>query len=146
MRGNRRRDTSPELRLRSALHRSGRRFRVDFPADVGNGRRPRPDIAFIRARLAVFVDGCFWHGCPEHGNAPKTNRSYWGPKLRRKVERALEDTRRLEEAGWCVLRLWEHVPLEDAVSSVEAALAGSELLDRARTGPSGAAAAATRRG
>src|SRR4051812_34004925 len=80
MQSNRRRDTLPELRLRSALHSRGYRFRVDYRVDIG-GRRPRPDIAFTRLKLAVFVDGCFWHCCPEHGRPPLSNKGYWGPKL-----------------------------------------------------------------
>ena len=123
MRGNRRRDTSPEMRLRSELHTRGFRFRVDLRVDTGIGRCPRPDIVFTRARVAVFVDGCFWHCCPEHGRPPLSNGSYWGPKLARNVQRDEEDTRRLEDAGWSVVRLWEHVPLDDAVRRVEDALA-----------------------
>lgn len=88
------------------------------------GARPRPDIAFTRSRVAVFVDGCFWHCCPDHGRPPKTNRSYWGPKLARNVERDRRDTLALEGAGWRVVRLWEHVPVVEGVSVVEAALAG----------------------
>ena len=76
MRANRRRDTTPERILRSALHRLGWRFRVDLPVEVG-GRRVRPDIVFTRRRVAVFVDGCFWHACPEHGQQPTANASYW---------------------------------------------------------------------
>ena len=122
MRGNRRRNTSPELRLRSALHRRGWRFRVDLPVELGAGRRPRPDLLFTRARVAVFVDGCFWHCCPVHGRPPMSNKSYWEPKLIRNAQRDREDTFRLERAGWVVVRLWEHVNVEDAVASVEMAL------------------------
>ena len=104
MRGNRRRDTSPELRLRRELHRRGRRFRVDERVKVEARRCPRPDILFTRWRVAIFVDGCFWHCCPEHGKPPKTNGAYWGPKLARNVERDAEDTAVLQAAGWKVLR------------------------------------------
>lgn len=124
MRGNRRRDTTPERRLRAALHARGYRFRVDLPVHVGPGRRPRPDIAFTRRQLAVFVDGCFWHCCPEHGRPPLTNVGYWGPKLHGNVERDARDTERLRAAGWEVLRLWEHVRVEDAVIAIVAALRG----------------------
>jgi DNA mismatch endonuclease (patch repair protein) len=122
MRGNRRRDTSPEMRIRSELHRRGWRYRVDLRVNVGVGRRPRPDIAFTRARVAVFVDGCFWHCCPEHGRPPLSNGAYWGPKLARNAQRDAEDTERLQEAGWSVVRVWEHVALEEAVRRVEEAL------------------------
>jgi DNA mismatch endonuclease (patch repair protein) len=121
MQGNRRRDTTPEVRLRRALHKRGWRFRVDLRIPAA-GRRPRPDIAFTRHKVAVFIDGCFWHGCPEHGSAPKTNRSYWGPKLRRNLERDLMDELALAATGWTVVRLWEHVDLEDALARVEDAL------------------------
>src|SRR5688572_13651957 len=77
MRANRRRDTGPERRLRSALHAAGLRYRVDHPLRVGTLRPFRPDIVFTRARVAVWVDGCFWHGCPDHHAASKTNPDYW---------------------------------------------------------------------
>src|SRR5579875_1053580 len=80
MRRNRRRDTRAELSLRGELHRRGMRFRVDLPLRLP-GRVVRPDVVFTRARLAVFVDGCFWHCCAEHGNTPKMNTDYWRPKL-----------------------------------------------------------------
>lgn len=121
MRSNRRRDTGPEKRLRSALHARGRRFRVDL-AIVADGGRARPDIAFTRTKVAVFVDGCFWHCCPLHGRPPLSNGDYWGPKLARNVARDRANTELLERAGWIVLRLWEHEPLDEAVAAVEAAL------------------------
>jgi DNA mismatch endonuclease, patch repair protein len=68
----------------------------------------RPDFVFRRARLAVFVDGCFWHGCPKHGRQPTSNRGYWIPKLRRNQERDLAVKRALSKRGWTVIRLWEH--------------------------------------
>lgn len=106
--GNRRTDTKPEVALRSELHRRGLRFRKDHPIRV-EGRRPiRPDVVFTRARVAVFVDGCFWHRCPKHGNDPRSNSSYWGPKLARNVERDREVNTRLAAAGWRVVRIWEH--------------------------------------
>ena len=121
MRAIQRRDTSPELALRSALHRRGYRFRVDYPVKV-SGRSPRPDIVFTRQRLAVFVDGCFWHGCPEHGHTPKKNTSYWGAKLTRNVERDREQDRMLGDAGWTVIRIWDHEDPETALKRVEEAL------------------------
>jgi DNA mismatch endonuclease, patch repair protein len=125
MAANRRRDTGPELRLRSALHRIGLRFRVDMPIAV-EGRRPiRPDIAFTRARLAVFLDGCFWHGCPVHGSSPVTNSAYWNPKLARTRERDAQADQLLREAGWAVVRIWEHEPTEEAQQRVVAAFGES---------------------
>jgi DNA mismatch endonuclease, patch repair protein len=107
MQGNRRLDTSPELRLRSELHRLGLRFRLHRKIGVGRSA-PRPDIVFPRERVALFLDGCFWHSCPEHGNRPATNSSYWDAKLERNRERDVRNDRDLESAGWLVLRVWEH--------------------------------------
>lgn len=121
MRAIRRRDTSPEVALRSELHRRGHRFRVDYAVPV-EGRSPRPDIVFTRQRLAVFVDGCFWHGCPEHGRKPRKNGHYWGPKITRNIERDQEQNERLRDADWTVIRIWEHEPLAVAVRRVEEAL------------------------
>jgi DNA mismatch endonuclease (patch repair protein) len=122
MAANRRRDTSPEIRLRSALHRRGLRFRVDVPIPA-SGRRPiRPDIVFTRQRLAVFIDGCFWHSCPQHGSSPASNADYWQPKLARNRQRDTQADCLLRETGWSVLRIWEHVLLEDAVRAVTQAL------------------------
>ena len=121
MRGNRRADTKPEVALRSALHAMGYRYRKDFRLDLPL-RRVRPDIAFTSRRVAVFVDGCFWHACPQHGSAPKSNEWYWSPKLARNVERDRAADTALEQAGWTVVRLWEHVPLADAVALVVSAV------------------------
>jgi DNA mismatch endonuclease (patch repair protein) len=82
----------------------------------------RPDLVFTKSRVAVFVDGCFWHVCPAHGRQPTHNEWYWTPKLRRNVERDRMADAALTAAGWTVLRIWEHVPAEDAVGLVEAAL------------------------
>lgn len=117
MKGNRRTDTKPELALRSALHALGYRYRKDFRIDLPQ-RRVRPDIAFTRRKVAVFVDGCFWHACPEHGSKPKNNEWYWSPKLARNVERDRAADDALAEAGWTVVRLWEHVPVAEAVAAV----------------------------
>jgi len=104
--------------------RRGYRFRKDYRLDLNGGARVRPDIAFTARRVAVFVDGCFWHVCPEHGRDPTVNEWYWAPKLRRNVERDRTADAALAEAGWQVVRVWEHVPLTDAVAAVVAALAG----------------------
>lgn len=117
MQGNRRTGTNPERRLRSALHAAGMRFRVDYRIDTPSGA-VRPDIVFTKRKVAVFVDGCFWHGCPDHAAAPKSNTGYWEPKLRRNAQRDRRDTRMLADAGWTVIRIWEHVPVDDALRLV----------------------------
>ncbi len=119
---NPRSGTRPETRLRSALHRAGVRFRKDHPLRVDGGRVIRPDIVFPGAKIAVFVDGCFWHACPQHGTKPKANTGYWVPKLARNVARDQENDRRLESAGWQVVRVWEHTSLDVAVNDVLQAL------------------------
>lgn len=126
MRANRRRDTGPELALRSRLHQQGLRFRVDFPIRIP-GRRPvRPDVVFTRKRVAVFVDGCFWHGCPEHATRPKTNIGYWVPKLAENIARDKRTRQALEALGWTVVRIWEHESPDLAVSTVIHALEDQE--------------------
>ena len=114
MRSNRRSDTRPETLLRSLLHRGGLRFRKDYPIRLSDGRAVHADIAFTRPRLAIFVDGCFWHGCPRHGTIPKSNQDYWVPKLRQNVDRDRIVNQELRDAGWRVLRFWEHVHPEAA--------------------------------
>lgn len=105
----RRRDTAFERAVRSALHIKGLRFRVDFPIRVEDERPIRPDIVFTRRRVAAFCDGCFWHGCEEHGRRPNVkNIHYWGPKIAGNMERDIRHTAVLEAAGWTVLRAWEH--------------------------------------
>ena len=108
MLGNRSRDTAPELALRSALHARGFRYRVDA-RPIAEFRR-RADIVFTRLRVAVFVDGCFWHGCPLHYRVPTLNADYWRPKIQRNRVRDLETTECLSAAGWTVLRFWTHEP------------------------------------
>ena len=121
MKANRRTDTKPELALRAALHARGYRYRKDFRLDLPL-RRVRPDIAFTSRKVAVFLDGCFWHACPAHGTKPKSNEWYWSPKLARNVERDRAADEALTQAGWTVVRLWEHVSLDDAVDAVVAAV------------------------
>jgi DNA mismatch endonuclease (patch repair protein) len=105
--------TKPELMLRRALHAQGLRFRLhrrDLPGT--------PDIVLPRARLAVFVDGCFWHACHEHGTLPKNNREWWAAKLARNVERDREKDDALKTMGWLPLHVWEHTPVEEMVELV----------------------------
>ena len=116
MRGNKRRDTKPERALRSLLHAAGLRYRVDRAPLPGVRRRA--DVVFGPAHVAVFVDGCFWHGCPEHYRTPKTNNGYWSPKIARNMERDREIDAALAEAGWLVLRFWEHQPTADCAAAV----------------------------
>ena len=126
----RRRDTGPELALRRILHARGRRFRVDSPLP-GMPRR-RADLLFTRVKVAVFVDGCFWHMCPDHATHPGNNDSWWALKLERNQERDRETTAHLEALGWIVVRIWEHVPSDEAADIVEAVL--EQRLDGARLG------------
>src|SRR5437763_1104846 len=100
MRANRRRDTGPERALRSALHRLGLRFRVDLPIRPDGGRAVRPDVVFPARRVAVYVDGCFWHGCPQHGTQPVTNSAYWKPKIAENKERDQRVNAALAADGW----------------------------------------------
>ncbi|WP_338597167.1 very short patch repair endonuclease [Saccharopolyspora sp. SCSIO 74807] len=106
MQANKGRDTKPELALRRAVHALGLRYRVSM--------RPLPairrtaDLSFSRVKVAVFMDGCFWHGCPEHHTQSATNSEFWAEKVRRNRERDRETDRLLLEAGWSVLRIWEH--------------------------------------
>lgn len=114
----RRKDTAPEVALRSALFAAGLRFRVDFPPLPDLGRR-RADIVFSRARVAVFVDGCFWHSCPLHGSLPRTNRAWWTAKLETNRARDAETDALLAIRGWVVLRYWEHCDPIAAAAEVE---------------------------
>lgn len=111
------RDTSPELTLRRALHRRGLRYRVDVsPA----GRvRGRADVVFPREKIAIYVDGCFWHQCPEHGSMPRSNRAWWRAKLEENVARDRRVDQQLTAAGWLVLRVWEHEDPEEAADRIE---------------------------
>jgi DNA mismatch endonuclease (patch repair protein) len=120
MRANKSRDTKPELALRQAVHARGMRYRV--------GIRPIPslrrtaDLVFTKARVAVFLDGCFWHGCPQHHTVAKTNATFWADKVRRNRERDTETDERLAEHGWTVIRIWEHDDPDRAAERVEAVL------------------------
>lgn len=112
MQQQRRRDTRPELELRRALHAAGLRYRVERP--VLPGMRRRADVVFGPAKVAVFVDGCFWHICPQHATAPKANADWWREKLERNRERDRDTDRQLLEQGWLPVRVWEHEKMDEA--------------------------------
>ena len=120
MQGNAPRDTKPELAVRRVVHGLGLRYRVD--ARPIAGLRRRADLLFTRAKVAVYVDGCFWHGCATHYKAPGgPNAEYWAAKVLRNQQRDRETTQALREAGWIVVRIWEHEdPAEAAVRVVAA--------------------------
>lgn len=113
-----RRDTSPELALRRALHGRGLRYRLQVP--VPGNRRRKIDIAFPRARVGVYVDGCFWHGCADHGTQPTANAEWWTWKIERNRTRDSDTDRILAAAGWVVVRVWEHQDPEAAAEAVSA--------------------------
>jgi DNA mismatch endonuclease, patch repair protein len=116
----RRRDTAPELALRSELHRRGLRYFVDRPPL--RGLRRRADLVFPRLRTAVYVDGCFWHCCPAHGSQPARNQDWWREKLAANVRRDRDTDRMLAEAGWWFVRVWEHEAPSAGADRVEAIL------------------------
>jgi DNA mismatch endonuclease (patch repair protein) len=111
------RDNPRELALRSTLHRRGLRFRLH--RGLLTGLRRTVDIVFPRARTAVFLDGCFWHGCPTHRSWPKNNADWWRQKIEGNIARDRDTDRRLREQGWTVLRIWEHEPIETAADRIE---------------------------
>jgi DNA mismatch endonuclease (patch repair protein) len=117
----RRRDTPNELKLRRILFSKGLRYLVD--RQVVEKLRTRPDVAFVSAKVAVFVDSCFWHSCPTHGSLPKSNASWWAEKLSANRLRDEKSSRLLSEAGWMVIRVWEHEDLEQAADRIEKAVA-----------------------
>ena len=120
MRSQKGRDTVPEIRLRQQLWRRGLRYRVNAKLPAPLGRRTA-DLVFSGARIAVFVDGCFWHGCPLHGTWPKANSVWWREKIRANIERDRDTDERLEAAGWLVVRGWEHDDPSQLADRVEAA-------------------------
>ncbi|WP_242334573.1 very short patch repair endonuclease [Anaeromyxobacter sp. SG66] len=118
MSATRRRDTTPELALRSAVHLLGLRFAVDArPVET---YRRRADLVFRGARVAVFMDGCFWHGCPKHCSWPKANAEWWRAKIERNKRRDHETAERLRDEGWVVVRFWEHEPVARCAARVAA--------------------------
>lgn len=130
MLGNRS-ESEVERALRSALHARGLRFRKHFPPVPGV--RCRADVSFTSHQVAVFVDGCFWHRCPQHGSHPKANSTWWKKKLDLNVERDRRKDSMLDQAGWTVVRLWEHEPLEVMVQKVLEALGASDSCSRRAT-------------
>lgn len=130
MQSNRGRDTKPELRLRKELHALGLRFRVGV-RPVREVRRTA-DVVFTRARIAVFVDGCFWHGCPIHHTVAKTNAEFWAAKVDGNRRRDRETDELLQERGWLVIRIWEHEALDAPVAVIRRAWlsrTGRELVE-----------------
>lgn len=133
MQGNRRRDTKPEMAVRRAVHALGLRYRVDARPLPDLNRRA--DLVFTRAKVAVFVDGCYWHGCPEHGTTAKTNATYWDSKIGRNRDRDGETDRLLGEAGWLIVRIWEHEDAHEAAERVAGAVRGSLSSRHSPTSP-----------
>jgi DNA mismatch endonuclease (patch repair protein) len=119
-----RKDTSPEVALRQELHRRGLRFRLQVK--VPGSRRRTIDIAFTRAKVAVFVDGCFWHGCPEHGTSPMANGEWWAQKLAGNRARDVDTTEVLATAGWQSIRVGEHENASEAADRVQQVVTGSD--------------------
>jgi DNA mismatch endonuclease (patch repair protein) len=122
-------NTGVELAVRRLLHAAGLRYRVEYP--VPGMPRRRIDVAFTRSKVAVLIDGCFWHGCPQHATHPKANADWWRNKLDRNMARDRETTEHLRGLGWTVLRFWEHMPAEQVAATVRAAV-DREKLDRDR--------------
>jgi DNA mismatch endonuclease (patch repair protein) len=118
MRSNKSRDTKPELALRSAVHARGLRYRVS--AKPLAGVRRTADLVFSRAKVAVFLDGCFWHGCPEHHTVASANATFWADKVEGNRKRDRDTDDRLAEAGWVSVRVWEHEDVAEAARRVEA--------------------------
>lgn len=121
MQANKGHDSQLELRIRRALHRTGLRYRVNYR--VPGMQRRTIDIAFPAQRLAIFVDGCYWHGCRLHRTIPLTNGDFWRDKITKNGMRDLETSRHLEQIGWRPMRFWEHEETADVASAIVAAIA-----------------------
>ena len=113
----RQRDTAAELKVRSLVHKLGLRYRVDYP--VLDKPRRRADMAFISAKVAVFIDGCFWHGCPKHGTQSKANPKFWKDKIETNKRRDMDTNQRLKKLGWKVIRAWEHEDPSKVASKIK---------------------------
>lgn len=120
MQANKRRDTKPEMAVRRAVHRRGLRYLVDARPLPDLNRRA--DLVFTRARVAVFIDGCYWHGCPAHATSARANADYWAPKIAGNIARDRDTDQRLEAAGWAVVRAWEHEDADEVALAVVAAV------------------------
>lgn len=116
MQANKGRDTAPEMAVRQAVHRRGLRYRVSVRPEPS--LRRTADLVFTRRRVAVFVDGCFWHGCPEHHTVAKQNADFWASKVVTNTARDRDTDFQLVTAGWTVLRYWEHEPAENVASDI----------------------------
>jgi DNA mismatch endonuclease (patch repair protein) len=116
MRANRGRDTRPELSVRAAVHAQGLRYRVGISPLPGIRRTA--DLVFPKAKVAVFVDGCFWHGCPEHHRPAKQNAEFWRAKIEGNAARDADTNKRLTDAGWQVIRIWEHEDAAEAAAAI----------------------------
>ncbi|MCE1178960.1 MAG: very short patch repair endonuclease [Micrococcales bacterium] len=120
MQSNKGRDTGPELAVRRLVHARGLRYRIST--------RPEPtlrrtaDLVFTRSRVAVFIDGCFWHGCPQHRTHPRTNATYWADKIETNIARDADTSERLSAAGWTVLRFWQHEDPVAVAAAIERAV------------------------
>jgi len=126
MRNIAQRDTVPEVRIRRLFHARGLRYRLHYPID---GMRSKPDVAFVSARLAIYVDGCFWHGCKRHGTRPKRNADAWAAKISANRERDVRVSRELQERGWSVLRFCAGDEPSAILASVLSILASTGELD-----------------
>lgn len=116
MRANKRSGTQPELRIRKLVHASGLRYRIDTKPEKDLNRRA--DIVFRQAKVAVFIHGCFWHGCPRHFKSPKTNKRFWETKIERNIQRDKETRNILRKRGWRVIEIWEHQSSESGARSI----------------------------
>ena len=118
------RDTAPEVAVRRLLHAAGLRYRVNVP--VPGAPRRTIDIVFGKVKIAIFMDGCFWHGCPQHATQPKANAEWWRAKLAKNMARDRETTDHLRAAGWTVLRFWEHESAEEVARQIAVAVASRQ--------------------
>ncbi|MGH2771299.1 MAG: very short patch repair endonuclease [Actinomycetota bacterium] len=128
MRSNCRVDTRPEVALRRVLHATGLRFRKDLRI-VLNGTNVRPDVVFTRVKVAIFLDGCWWHRCPEHGMQPKRNAEFWARKFDENVFRDRRADAALMTANWAVIRVWEHEDLDLAAQRIVAVVNARRAAD-----------------
>jgi len=134
MQGNRSRDTAPELAVRRLLHSAGLRYRVQIAPLPG--LRRTADVVFSRERIAIFIDGCYWHGCPAHYAPPASHADFWREKVERNRTRDLDTTAKLTANGWTVLRYWTHEPPDEVAASIRAAVSDARAAARPAASPS----------